>query len=78
MRVMVTRPIVGISFMQVCAVLDASDEEILAVCNQENPAGVAQGWVKVHREADHGFPHQHLGPVPCEEHPERVHLLASC
>lgn len=36
-RVLVIRTFVGICHMQVCAVNDATDEEILAVCNHANP-----------------------------------------
>lgn len=40
-KVVVTRPFMGICGMQVCAHKDATDEEILAVCNGENPSGTS-------------------------------------
>jgi hypothetical protein len=70
-RVVVTNPIVGICHMQVCCVPDASDEEILAVCNQENPSGTTRGWTRVYR----------LGinqPTPCADDPQRMHVLVAC
>ena len=35
-RVVVTQPMIGICYMQVCAVTDASDEEILEVARENN------------------------------------------
>ena len=74
-RVEVTRCIVGISYMQVCAVADATDEEILAVCNRENPSGTTNGWMRICRD-DH--PAENLRPVPCASYPERRHFLVAC
>ena len=77
MRVQITRPIVGIYMMQVCAMKDATDDEILEVCNRENPSGTANGWTRVFREVDeyHG---ENCLPVPCNDDPERIHFLAVC
>lgn len=78
-RVIVTRPIVGIVHMQVCAVEDATDEEILAVCNRENRAGTTHGWTTVIRCADAeraGVPS--AAPVRCASVPTRMHFLVSC
>ena len=72
-RVDVSRPYVGICHMQACAVKDASDAEILAVCNRENPSGTSLGWTTVIRE---GAKQQE--PVACEQAPERLHFLVSC
>jgi hypothetical protein len=71
-RVEVTRIFVGLLYMQVCTEADATDEEILAVCNRENPSGTTLGWCAVERAAGDG------APVACAEHPERVHFLVSC
>ncbi len=49
-RVVVTIPFSGICYMQVCAVSDATDEEILEVANSKNPSGTTNGWVEVARE----------------------------
>ena len=70
-RVEITRSIVGISHMQVCAVADATDEEILATCNEENPSGTELGWVQVIREGK-------LDPVPCAQTPGRTHFMVMC
>ena len=73
-KVIVTRGFVGICHMQVCAAADATDEEILRVCNSENPAGTTNGWGRVLRADDeHG-----QGPAHCEKFPERLHLLVAC
>ena len=78
-RVEVTRFMVGLCGMQVCAVSDATDEEILEVCNRENPSGTSNGWSIVFREigdaADIG---QGALPGPCEDFPERIHYLVVC
>ena len=76
-RVVVTRPIVGIYAMQVCAEKDATDEEILSVCNGENPAGTIHGWTRVFREVDeyHG---ENLLPVQCESYDDRLHFIVFC
>ena len=69
-RVIITRGMVGIAHMQVCAVEDATDEEILKVCNRENPSGTTLGWSSVLR--------QNPKPVVCESYPERRHFLVEC
>lgn len=83
-RVEVTLSAVGIFAMQVCAVEDASDEEILRVCNHENPAGTTHGWqTVVRREVIEAAPDQ-LGyepnklPIKCKEHEGRMHFLVYC
>ncbi|MCH8135376.1 MAG: hypothetical protein IIB77_05285, partial [Proteobacteria bacterium] len=43
-RVIITKAMVGICHMQVCAIDDATDEEILEKCNAENLAGTKNGW----------------------------------
>jgi len=72
-RVVVTRYVLGFAFMQVCAVKDVTDEEILEVANAKNPSGTEMGWVRVHRESE-----EHRAPVTCDEHVERTHFLVSC
>ena len=71
-RVKVTRCILGLAYMQVCAVRDATDTEVLEVCNIENPSGTLGGWVKVHHEEGP------LAPIACEDRPNRWHLIISC
>jgi len=72
-RVTVTRAVVGIIHMQVCAVPDATEQEILEVANRENPSGTQGGWGYIEREGE-------LGPVPCtaEDANGRIHFLVGC
>jgi hypothetical protein len=77
-RVVVTRGMVGVCHMQVCAVADATDEEILAICNRENPAGTSGGWSTVHRSSRPGSVFGNEGPVACADDSARTHFLVSC
>lgn len=78
-KVTITRHIMGICHMQVCAWEEATDEEILSVCNSQNPSGTTYGWGQVIREKEHlGFLRESSLPVPCKDDPGRVHLLVSC
>lgn len=71
-RVVVSRSVVGLCYMQVCAAPDATDEEILEVCNRENPSGTERGWTSVIRAGEGA-------PVPCKfSSPRRTHFLAVC
>lgn len=72
-RVIVTRPFAGLCFMGVCAVPDATDDEVLAVCNAQNPSGTTLGWCLVVRDAETAGPHG--APVACADNPNRVHLM---
>ncbi len=73
-RVIITRLVVNFCYMQVCAVADASDEEILQVCNRDNPSGTQNGWMRVIREDD---PLQ-MAPVTCNDDSQRKHFLVVC
>ena len=75
-RVLVTKPIVGIAHMQVCAANDATDDEILAVCNAQNPSGTSHGWGTVCRTASEFW--GPVGPVPCADDASRTHFLVAC
>lgn len=77
-RVVVTRPMVGICFMQVCAVKDATDGEILDVCNRENRSGTQQGWTEVCRNKKPDRFWGNTGPVRCKDDPNRLHFLVAC
>jgi hypothetical protein len=78
-RVIVTRPMIGLCYMQVCVVADATDEEILQACNDENPAGTRNGWTTVVRHADlDGMADPAGHPVVCSTHADRLHVLVSC
>lgn len=70
-RVIITQPFVGICHMQVCAVADATDQEILRVCNAKNPSGTTHGWSAVIRDGD-------VAPVVCDSYPDRRHFMVSC
>lgn len=76
-RVEITQPVVGIYAMQVCAVGDATDEEILEVCNRDNRSGTSLGWVRVIRDRE-GDNKPNNGPVACADHPNRTHFLIEC
>lgn len=77
-RVVVTRSALGFCHMQVCAGAEATDEEILAVCNAENPSGVTP-WSEVLREdSTCGGRVFRTAPVLCEDDPARRHFLVSC
>lgn len=73
-RVIVTKPFCGLLYMQVCACKDATDEEILVVCNRENPAGTSLGWANVIRSAEE----KEKLPVQCADDSERMHFLVNC
>ena len=66
----------GIRHMRVCAPTDASDEDILAACNQKNPSGTKAGWSVVRRadDAESGK----VGPVQCANDPTRTHFMVAC
>ena len=64
--------VLGLCYMQVCAVEDATDEEILAVCNRDNPAGTSKGWMEVVRENE---PDEAMRPIACDEYPGRKNFL---
>ena len=74
-RVVVTKPMIGICYMQVCAVTDATDEEMLAVANSVNPAGTTAGWGEVARE---NYEDERLRPVDCDDYPDRKHFILIC
>jgi hypothetical protein len=75
-RVVITNPYNGIVHMQVCAVNDATEEEILATCNRENPSGTSSGWCRVCRDDDEFW--GNVGPVACEDDPGRTHYMIAC
>lgn len=67
--------------MQVCAIADVTDEEILSACNSENPQMVSGGWHSVVRSAEDC---KRLGlnanavPGDCVECKGRKHFIAVC
>ena len=82
-RVIVTRAIMDIYTMQVCADKDATDEEILQVANKDNPSGTSNGWCRVCRKSEDHPDHpanegKTLGPVQCAVNSYRLHILLTC
>jgi hypothetical protein len=69
--IMVTRQFVGICHMQLCGPADATDEQLLAVANRDNPSGTSLGWASVVRDGP-------SAPVLCSDDPTRRHYLAVC
>lgn len=72
-KVIVTRAVLGLCHMQVCAAENATDEEILAVCNAENPSGTANGWTTVVRTGEKKYL-----PIVCDIYHIRKHFLVGC
>jgi len=79
-RVVVTKSFVGICHMQVCAVKDATDEEILEVCNRVNPSGTSAGWGVVVRDLSQAWDDSRADmlPVECSDYKGRLHFLVGC
>jgi hypothetical protein len=73
-KIIITRPILGLCHMQVCAITTATDTEILQYCNKHNPSGTTNGWTTVIRDD----PDKNLNPVQCKEYEKRMHYLISC
>lgn len=74
-RVEISRYVMGLCFMQVCAEPDATDEEILEKCNSENPSGTSNGWSFVCRE-DWDIDIQR--PCRCDQYENRLHFMVGC
>lgn len=70
--IIITKAMVGICHMQVCAIKSLSDKEIVDYANRFNPSGTSNGWSCVVRDDDR------LKPVQCEDHPDRQHLILVC
>lgn len=79
-KVVVSKCMIGVYGMQVCAEPDATDEEILHVCNTENPAGTTNGWGIVVREnnLEENNMGENCAPVQCEDDECRLHFLVLC
>jgi len=58
--------------MAVCAVADATDEEIIEACNQENPSGTQCGWTIVERSPGD------KSPMDCNKYSFRTHFIVQC
>lgn len=71
-RIMITRRQLGHLHMQVCIDPDVTNDDILDVCNRQNPRDPTSAWQSVRR---------YCGDTPmtkpCPAHPHRLHLLVS-
>jgi len=70
-KVIITKPIVGICHMQVCTEEDITDQEILDVCNSQNPSGTTSGWQSVIRHGEGEL-------IDCDKFLGRKHFLVGC
>jgi hypothetical protein len=61
--------------LSVCAVADATDAEILAVCNEREPR--TPPWSCVYRRETPNLP-SILWPTACPDQPGRMHFLVDC
>lgn len=61
-------------YMQVCVRKGVSDEDILRVCNADNPSGTSNGWTRVIRADEDHWP----GPTQCADQCDREHILVLC
>ena len=80
-RVCITLPFAGLRAMQVCAVADATDEEILAKCNSGNPQQTTGGWhtvVRTMAQVRKEKIDKAALPGDCVECPGRKHIIALC
>ena len=78
-RVEITSYMLGLCYMQVCAVADATDEEILKECNSRNPSGTTHGWCVVIRTLEQTYKaNEKMLPGPCADYKGRIHYLISC
>lgn len=84
-KVVVSRVYANLCIMQVCAEKDLTDEEILAICNRDNPIGTPRRWTTVIREveyvldADGTIGDKKIAlPAQCEDYPDRNHFLVLC
>jgi hypothetical protein len=76
-RVEIAKAVHGICHMIVCAEDDVTDEEILTVCNRDNPSGTTGGWQDVIREVGRYHSKNQL-PVKCKEYEGRTHFMVAC
>lgn len=70
-KVIVTRPMIGICHMQVCADKGVSEEEVLREANRQNPSGTMNGWSRIERDGS-------MAPVACADDPNRMHYMIVC
>lgn len=71
--VIVTRAVLGICHMQVCAHKTVPHDAVEREANRENPAGTEHGWRLLLDDAA-----ENQRPVVCETHPDRLHYMLVC
>lgn len=75
-RVFITKRFAGLGTMQVCTASDATDEEILSVCNQDTDKILNSQEIETdHPTWNHVIREGELAPVQCEKHPSRKHII---
>lgn len=74
-KVVVASPMVGICHMVVCCEVGSKSDEILAVCNSQNPSGTSMGWCTVYKK---NAKDKSKRPVKCNDYENRLHVLVSC
>jgi len=77
-KVDITKSFFGLCGMQVCAEKGTTDEEILEVCNKENPSGTSNGWCEVIRNKVKDNMLENCKSVECDDDSNREHLLVIC
>jgi hypothetical protein len=75
--VVVTKPFIGLLYMQVCAYGEVPPDRVEERANALNPSGISNGWhiILADDPDDDGPPKT---PVPCADYPARLHYLLSC
>lgn len=74
-KIVILRAMNGFFYMNVCADKSATDDEIVAFCNRDNPSGTTNGW-SVIRNPDKEYSNR--APVECANDSSRIHLMLSC
>lgn len=80
-RIITTMPFAGLRAMQVCAVADVTDEELLAFGNKDNPQMVTGGWhhvVRSVKDCKKLGVNENAVPGDCKECPGRKHFILVC
>lgn len=73
-KIVITRRMIGICYMQVCAKKGTRSAEILKVCNRDNPSGTIGGWMTVIGRSGPKLQR----PVTCADHADRQHFIVAC
>jgi hypothetical protein len=75
--VVVTNPMLGLLYMQVCAYGEVPPDQVEARANALNPSGTSNGWhVIVADDPEDEGPSK--APVACSDDDARLHYLLVC